>query len=118
MNKPVKKSYGGQVEFLRNAVGTEYKTAGATLLASAFPADAYVKAGTAVYLDADGFYKPVTGATPDTMEGAGLTSHDVKIAGANVLVGVLAAGHPREDRCTGVTAAFKTATKGRLVFDI
>lgn len=118
MNKPVVTQYEGQKEFLRNGVGTEYKTAGATLKASAFPANAYVKAGTAVFKDADGFYKPVLAATPDTMTGAGLTSHDVKINGANVIVGVLVAGHPREDRCTGVTAAFKTATKGRLVFDV
>lgn len=113
----------GQAEFLRNAVGIEYKTGGATLDASAFT-DAleagFVKAGTAVYRDSvSGLYKPWEALTEATEKGAGLTSHDVTIkAGQNPIVGVLAAGHPLENKCTGVTDAFKEATKGRIVFDI
>lgn len=113
----------GQAEFLRNAVGTEYKTGGATLDASAFTdalAAGFVKAGTAVYRDgASGLYNPWGELTEATELGAGLTSHDVTIAtGQNPIVGVLAAGHPLENKCTGVTDAFKEATKGRIVFDI
>lgn len=116
----------GQQEFLRNSVGTEYKTSGATLDGSAFTAvldNGYVKAGTAVFKDTDGLYKPwddtPSTGTPATAEGAGLTSHDVRIvSGSNPIVGVLVAGHPLESKCTNVDDNFKEATKGRLVFDI
>ncbi|BAM99141.1 hypothetical protein [Bacillus phage PM1] len=117
---------GGNVEFLRNTVGLEYKTAGLTLDASAFPAGQVVKAGTAVYIGDNGLGLPWAaedadgnGGTPATAKGAGLTSHDVRVyEGQNPIVGVVAAGHPLESRCTGVTDTFKEATKGRLVFDI
>lgn len=110
----------GQREFMRNTQGMEVKTAGATLLATDFTAGTVVLAGTAIYKGADGFYHPVKSDTTEAnMVGAGLTMHDVMIyQGSNPIVGVLAAGHPRESRCTGVTAAFKAATKGRIVFDI
>ncbi|OCA87299.1 hypothetical protein [Pseudobacillus wudalianchiensis] len=117
--KPRRETIFGQKEFLRNSVGMEFKTAGATLSAASFTAGDYVKAGTAVFKDTDGLYKPVVEATPATMEGAGLTAHDVKVvAGSNPIVGILVAGHPLESKCTGVTANFKVATKGRLVFDV
>ena len=116
--QPRKEKIVGQKEFLRNAVGTEYKTGGATLDASAF-GEGYVDAGTAVYLGEDGLYKPWGAETVATEKGAGLTSHDVKvIAGQNPIVGVLSAGHPIESKCKGVNDAFKEATKGRIVFDI
>ncbi|MYL44594.1 hypothetical protein GLV94_02965 [Virgibacillus halodenitrificans] len=122
--QPRTESIFGQKEFLRNSVGTEYKTGGATLDASQFTAGEYVKAGTAVFKDdTSGLYHPWDD-TPDTgtaatAKGAGLTSHDVKvIAGQNPVVGVLSAGHPLESKCTGVNDKFKEATKGRLVFDI
>lgn len=113
----------GQAEFLRNAVGTEYKTGGATLDASAFTAAVaagFVKAGTAVYRDSvSGLYKPWAAETAATEKGAGLTAHDVTIAtGQNPIVGVLAAGHPIKEKCTGVEDTFVEATKGRIVFDI
>jgi hypothetical protein len=110
----------GQREFMRNTQGMEVKTAGATLLASDFTTGQYVKAGTAVYKGADGLYHLVKADTAEAdIKGAGLTMHDVKIySGSNPIVGLLAAGHPRESRCTGVTDAFKSAVKGRIVFDI
>ena len=110
----------GQREFMRNTQGMEVKTAGATLLATDFTAGTVVPAGTAIYKGADKFYHPVKSDTAEAdLVGAGLTMHDVMIyEGSNPIVGVLAAGHPRESRCTGVTAAFKAATKGRIVFDI
>lgn len=117
----------GQKEFLRNSVGTEYKTGGATLDSTSFTRaldNGYVKAGTAVFKDdVSGLYKlwdntPASG-TEATAKGAGLTSHDVKVfAGQNPIVGVLSAGHPLESKCTNVDENFKEATKGRLVFDI
>ncbi|RHW33526.1 hypothetical protein [Oceanobacillus profundus] len=105
--------------FLRNNVGTEYKTGGATLDASKFTTGEYVKAGTAVYIGDDGFYVPWTDAEEgETREGAGLTSHDVKVVnGSNPIVGVLIAGHPLESKCTGVTEGFKAEVKGYLRFD-
>lgn len=109
----------GQKEFMRNTQGMEVKTGGGTLAAADFTVGDYVKAGTAVFKDVDGLYHKVVAETPATMTGAGLTMHDVKIyTGQNPIVGILAAGHPLESKCTGVTANFKTATAGRIVFDI
>lgn len=112
----------GQKEFLRNSVGLEFKTAGATLDGEAFASvavDGYVKAGTAAYLGDDGLYKPWGSDTEATESGAGLVAHDTKlIKGSNPITGILAAGHPLENKCIGVNDTFKEATKGRLVFDI
>lgn len=121
--KPRKETIVGQKEFLRNSVGLQFKTAGATLDGAAFAdvaVDGYVKAGTATYLGEDGLYLPWTDAgEEETREGAGLVAHDTKlISGSNPITGILAAGHPLEKKCIGVTDAFKEATKGRLVFDI
>lgn len=111
-------------EFLRNNVGTEYKTGGATLDASKFTEGEYVKAGPAVYKGSDGLYVPWTDPSTDedgnteAREGAGLTSHDVRVVeGSNPIVGILVAGHPLEDKCTGVTDGFKQEVKGYLRFD-
>lgn len=105
--------------FMRNAIGIEYKTGGATLDASAFP-NALVKAGTAVYRDgSSGLYKPWKALTESTELGAGLTSHDVEIMpNSNPIVGIVAKGHLEEFRCIGVTDTFKEAVKGRITFDI
>jgi hypothetical protein len=110
----------GKKEFMRNAHNIEYKTAGATLDSSAFTAGQYVKAGTAVYKDGvSGLFVPWAGATVATEEAAALLADDTMIyADQNPVVGLVSGGHPREDRCTGVNAAFKEATKGRLIFDI
>jgi|SRR5699024_6434930 len=127
----------GQKQFLRNSVGLEYKTGGATLDHEAFAGsdvvndEGYVLAGTAVYRDADsGLYVPwedevpAEEGDPETMsvngnrQGAGLTAHDVKIVeGSNAIVGVLVAGHPLESKCHGVTDGFKEAVRGYLRFD-
>lgn len=111
----------GQREFMRNTQGMEVKTAGASLTASDWAVGDLVPAGTAVYKDTTTkMYRRVLAGTAEaTIVGGGLTMHDVRIqTGSNPIVGVLAAGHPRESRCTGVTTAFKNATKGRIVFDI
>lgn len=120
--QPTYQKIFGQKEFLRNNIGTEFKTGGATLDASAFTSvseNGYVKAGTAVYLGEDGLYLPWADAVEgETREGAGLTSHDVKLVeGSNPVVGVLVAGHPLERKCTGVTEGFKAEVKGYLRFD-
>lgn len=109
-----------QQEFLRNTQGMEVKTGGVTLNAADFTVGEIVKAGTAIYVDgASKLGRKWLAGTLGTQTGAGLTMHDVKIvAGSNPIVGVLVSGHPREARCTGVTANFKTATQGRIVFDI
>lgn len=128
----------GEKQFLRNSVGLEYKTGGATLEADAFTdvaEDGYIKAGTAIYKNEDGFYVPwedVEASEPEEdddgepamiaaatgREGAGLTANDVKlIPGSHPIVGVLIAGHPLESKCTAVTNGFKEAVRGYLRFD-
>ncbi|KIL79585.1 hypothetical protein [Bacillus badius] len=118
--QPQRDTIISQKEFLRNTVGMEFKTAGLTLDASKFTAGQYVKAGTAVFKnETSGLFEPVQADTPETMLAACLTSHDVKVtAGVNPVVGGVMGGHPIESKCTGVTANFKAATKGRLTFDI
>lgn len=126
--KPRKETIVGQKEFLRNSVGLQFKTAGATLDGDAFAdvaVDGYIKAGTAVCKGPEGLYVPWSDPKTDedgnteVREGAGLVAHDTKlISGSNPITGILAAGHPLEKKCIGVTDAFKEATKGRLVFDI
>lgn len=118
-----------QKEFLRNTVGMEWKTGGGTLDAGEFDSvkndDGFVPAGTAVVLNDDGFYVPFEDATEGgdgetptaNSEGAGLTANDVNVNNGNVIVGILIAGHPIEDKCTGVTKQFKDAVKGYLRFD-
>lgn len=120
--QPRMEYFTAPTDFLRNSVGMEFKTAGATLAAADFAGalvDGYIPRGTAVYRGADGLYHPWGDTTAATEEGAGLTAHDVKyIEGQNPIVGVLVAGHPRRDRTYGVNAAFEDATRGRLVFDV
>ncbi|WP_445506799.1 hypothetical protein [Niallia sp. 03190] len=118
--QPRKETIAGQKEFLRNTQGMQFKSAGVTLQGSDFAAGEYLKAGTAIFVDSvSGLGRKWQADTVATQTGAGLTTHDVKvIAGQNPIVGVLVAGHPLESKCTGVTANFKTATTGRLVFDI
>lgn len=127
--QPTIQKIAGQKEFLRNSVGMEFKTGGATLDASKFgdvAEDGYVKAGTAVYLGEEGLYVPwkdpsdggEEGEADTVREGAGLTAHDVKlVTGSNPIVGVLVAGHPLENKCIGVTDGFKQEVKGYLRFD-
>ncbi len=118
--QPTKIQIAGQKEFLRNSVGMEFKTGGATLDASKFPTGAYVKAGTAVYLGDEGLYVPWKDAGEEggAREGAGLTAHDVRVvSGSNPIVGILLSGHPLESKCAGVTDGFKEEVKGYLRFD-
>lgn len=109
-----------QSEFMRNTQGMQVKTAGVTLNAADWADKDIVKAGTAIYVDSTTRQgRKWLAATAGTQTGAGLTMHDVRIvAGQNPIVGVLVAGHPLEAKCTGVTANFKAATQGRIVFDI
>lgn len=117
--QPRKDSIISQKEFLRNTQGMEVKTAGVTLLATDWNPGDIVKAGTAIFIDGLGFGRKWLAGTLATELGASLTMHDVKIiVGSNPIVGALTAGHPIEAKCTGVTANFKEATKGRIVFDI
>lgn len=111
-----------QKEFMRNAVGMEFKTGGATLDADEFKdvkEDGFVKAGTAVYKNEDGLYVPWEDpGEDDKREGAGLIANDVEASeGTKPIVGIVVAGHPLEDKCTGVTDDFKDEVKGYLRFD-
>lgn len=117
----------GQKEFMRNAVGMEFKTGGATLDADEFDdvqEDGVIKAGTAVYKNDDGLYVPWDDPSEDeegntdSRDGAGLTASDILFEeDTKPIVGVVVAGHPLEKKCTGVTDAFKDEVKGYLRFD-
>src|SRR5699024_2531466 len=127
--QPTKQRIVGQKEFLRNSVGMEFKTGGETLDADAFSdvtEKGYVQAGTAVYLGEEGLYIPWKDSSDGgeeeeafaVREGAGLTSHDVKlVSGSNPVVAVLISGHPLESKCTGVPDGFKEEVKGYLRCD-
>lgn len=117
--QPRKESIISQKEFLRNIQGLEVKTGGITLDATDWNPGDIVKAGTAIYLDSDTkLGKKWLADTPNTAVGM-LTMHDVKIVSdSNPIVGALVAGHPIEDKCTGVTADFIAATKGRIEFSV
>lgn len=110
-------------EFLRNAVGLQYKTGNVVLDVTKLTPGTTVYGGTAVhYNETTQMYEPVVdGATPTpaTMVGAALTRDATKVyAGQNPMVGALSACNAIEERCTGVTANFKDAVKGRIVFDL
>lgn len=116
----------GQKEFMRNNVGMEFKTAGATLDADEFSdvtKNGFIVAGTAVYMNGDGYYVPWEDVSDEEDEddkrlGAGLTTHDVQARdGAFPIVGIVVSGHPLEKKCTGVTEGFKKEVKGYLRFD-
>ena len=110
-------------EFLRNAVGLQYKTGNVVLDVTKLTPGETVHGGTAVHYNATTqMYEPVLGGatpTPATMVGAVLTRDSAKVyAGQNPMVGALTACNAIEVRCTGVTTAFKDAVKGRIVFDV
>ena len=107
-------------EFLRNAVGLQYKTGNVILDVTKLTPGENVNDGTAVhYNEASQMYEPVVAETPATMVGAVLTRDATKVyAGQNPMVGALTACNAIEQRCTGVTANFKEAVKGRIVFDV
>lgn len=107
-------------EFLRNAVGLQYKTGNVVLDVTKLTPGEPVYGGTAVFYNPTSqMYEPVTAETPDTMAGAVLTRDATKVyAGQNPMVGALTACNAIEARCTGVTANFKAAVKGRIVFDV
>lgn len=117
---PRREGTKSQPEFLRNAVGINYKTGNVVLDVTTLTVGEEIKAGTAVFYNpTTNLYETVKADTPETMEAACLTRTSVKVlAGQNPMTGALSACHPLENRCTGVTAAFKAATKGRIIFDI
>lgn len=106
-------------EFLRNAVGLQYKTGNVVLDVTKLTPGETVHGGTAVHYNATSqMYEPVT-AESVNLVGAVLTRDATKVyAGQNPMVGALTACNAIESRCTGVTAAFKEAVQGRIVFDV
>lgn len=118
--QPRKASLETRPEFLRNAVGLQYKTGNVVLDVSKLTPGTPVYGGTAVhYNETSQMYEPVEAETAATMVGAVLTrDHTQVFAGQNPMVGALTACNAIEERCTGVTANFKDAVKGRIVFDV
>lgn len=118
--KPRRDGTVARPEFLRNAVGLQYKTGNVVLDVSKLTPGTPVYGGTAVFYNPETqMHEPVTAETPAEMVGAVLTRDSTKVyAGQNPMVGALTACNAIEERCTGVTANFKAAVKGRIVFDV
>lgn len=110
-----------QDEFLLSAEGLVHKVGGITLDGSAFGAEGtIVKAGTAVMKDgATGLFKPYADDAGNFPAGAEvyLTAQDAVIkAGTNPVVGAVVRAYVNTSKLTGVTAAFKDATKDRYIY--
>jgi hypothetical protein len=111
------------VEFLASQDYT-VKRSGITLAAAAVTADSdgnkIVKGGTVLYKHAaTGKYGPAiqAGATGVDAEAKGLLfPGDVNLADGDVITGMLIRGSVLEARCTGVTAAVKTALGDRIIW--
>jgi hypothetical protein len=111
------------VEFLASQDYT-VKRGGITLDAAAVTADAngdkIVKGGTVVYRHpTTGKYGPAieAGATGDNAAAKGFTfAGDVNLRYGDVVLGMLIRGSVYEARCTGVTAAVKTALGDKILW--
>lgn len=119
--QPTYRDIVSQKEFMRNAVGMEFKTGGGVLDVSEFgdvAEDGYIQAGTAVGKNSDGFYVPFDGE--EDLDGAGLTASEISIDEdeTNAVVGIVVAGHPLERKCHNVSDDFKDAVEGYLRFDV
>ena len=106
-------------QFLRDAKYLEYTVGNPVLDGSKFSETTVVKAGTAISKNEEtGLYELVTEGTSDIVAGV-LTATDVEVEpNENVNVGALRKASVRPELLTGVTDAFKEATKGRIVYDI
>lgn len=114
------KTFGRQIEFLRDGKNVEYTVGNTTLDGSKFSERTEVPMGTAIFRNAEtGLFELVTGSTPATMEAPVLTAKDVTVEpNENGIVSAVRKASVIEVRCKGVTDNFKQATQGRLVFDI
>ncbi|MEK4758583.1 hypothetical protein NSS69_11650 [Macrococcus sp. FSL W8-0367] len=107
-------------EFLRDAKNVEYTVGNVLLDGSKFSADTVVKAGTAVFRNAESNkFELVQESTPETMSGAVLTANDVKVfAKEDTLAPAVREASVIKERTTGVTDNFIKATIGRFHFDV
>lgn len=112
-------SFKGGASFLRDGVQLEYTVGNVVLDGSKFSQDTLVKAGTALTKNTDsGLYELVGEETTEINAGV-LTANDVVVqANESESVSALRKASVFEELTTGVTDAFKEATKGRITFDI
>ena len=112
----------GSVEFLASQ-HYQVKRGGITVDASVISADAegnkVIKGGTVMgKVTANGKYAPyASGATDGTETPVGiLFAGDINVRDGDTVAGLLLHGSVIEARCTGVTAAAKTALGSRIIF--
>lgn len=106
----------------RDFKAVEWKVGNAVLDASKLTKGQVIKPFTAIFLnESTGLFELVAGDTPATMQGALITGAQeivVEDTAVNEMVSAIRKAALIEERCTGVTANFKTATQGRLTFDV
>ena len=109
-----------QPQFLRDGKNVEYTVGNPLLDGTKFSADTIVKAGTAIFRNTSSKkFELVQADTPETMESAVLTTHDVKVfANEDTFAPSVREASVIKERTTGVTDNFITATKGRFHFDV
>lgn len=121
MFKPVKiNEFKSTPQFLRDGKYPQYTIGNAVLDGTKFTQDTVVKAGTAIFKNSESHkFELVQADTPATMEAACLVTTDTKVyANTDTFAPAIRNASVIEERCTGVTANFKEATKGRILFDI
>lgn len=120
--KPQSFEYGNaQPKFLRDFKNLEWTVGNVTLDSSKLSEGDVVEAGTAVFRnDESGLYELVAEDTPETMSAPVLTGYQVvvKDAEVNESVASLRKASVYEELLHGVTDNFKSATQGRIVYDI
>lgn len=110
--------FGFNPEFLRDAKNVEYTVGNPVLDASKFTKATTVQAGTAISRNKDtGLYELVTEQTTDLVAPV-LTANEVLVDSENEIVEAIRKASVREELLHGVTAAFKQATQGRIVYDV
>lgn len=111
--------YSHKPPFLRDAKNVEYTVGNPVLDGTKFNQDTTVPAGTAISKNTStGLYELVTAETTELVAPV-LTANDAEVRkGENELVDAIRKASVREELLHGVTDAFKSATQGRIVYDI
>lgn len=114
-------SYTAAPTAFRDFKQVEFTVGNVILDASKFAKGDEVKAFTAIHRNPEtNLYEKVAPETAATMVGAVVTTEAVIIEDTTVNEQVPAVRKAAliEERCTGVTANFKEAVKGRITFDV
>ncbi|QIH78306.1 hypothetical protein GTN30_06440 [Macrococcoides canis] len=115
-------SYNRVPTAFRDFKAVEWKVGNAVLDTSKLTKGQVIKPFTAIFLnESTGLFELVASDTPATMKSALITGSEevvIEDTTTNEMVSAIRKASLIEERCTGVTANFKTATQGRLTFDV